>query len=155
MELHMLKSPAGSLVPMGDDEAESLRRIRSGAVVRCQISEMRNGKFHRKAFSLLKLCYEQFRENVAPAEYKGRQAAPCFDTWREQFIILAGHYDVTFDIQGKIRLKAKSLSFANCSQEEFEAIYSSLINCALKHAYHGTMTESELRSIVDQVLSYA
>lgn len=156
MEIMMLKSPSGSLVPMGDDEAESLKRIRAGSVVRCQIAEMRNGAFHRKAFSLLKLCYEKFSERLdTGAKYRGQLIKPCFETFREQFLILAGHYTVVFDIKGAPRLKAKSLSYANCTPEAFEEIYSSLINAALKHVYSDNMDEHDLRNLVDQILAYA
>lgn len=155
MNVLMLKSPTGSLVPSSPEEQDQLKRFKAGSVIRCHISEMRNGKFHRKGFTLLHLCYDRFKENVEPMEYKGQQATACFDTWREQFIILAGHYDVVFDISGKLRLKAKSLSFASCSESEFEVIYSSLIDCALKHAYGEGMQEAELRDLVDKILAYA
>lgn len=155
MEVLMTRAPSGALIPFDDDEADKLDRFKVGDMIRGEFKVMRNGAFHKKAFSLLQLCYEKFCDNIEPAEYKGVQATACFDTWREQFVILAGHYDVTFDIKGKIRLKAKSLSFANCSQEQFEKIYSDLINCALKHVYGGSMSESKLRSLVEQILAYA
>lgn len=155
MEVLMTRAPSGALIPINDEEAEKMSRFKTGDTIRGEFVVMRNGKFHKKAFSLLQLCYEKFRDNVAPAEYKGQAATPCFETWREQFVILAGHYDVTFDIKGKVRLKAKSLSFAKCTQDEFETIYSSLIDAALKHVYGDAMSESELRSLVDRILSYA
>jgi hypothetical protein len=155
MEVLMTRAPSGALIPINDDEANKMTRFKTGDTIRGEFTVMRNGAFHRKAFSLLQLCYEKFCDNVAPSEYKGVAATPCFNTWREQFVILAGHYDVTFDIKGRVRLKAKSLSFAKCNQEEFEAIYSSLIDCALKHVYANTMTERELRDLVDQILRYA
>lgn len=155
MEVIMTKATNGALIPFGDEEAEKLSRFKPGDTVRCTFTLARNGLFHRKAFSLLQLCYERFCKNVEPKFYKGTAATPCFDTWREQFVILAGHYDVTFDIRGKLRLKAKSLSFANCSQEQFEKIYSDLINCALKHTYDASMSERKLRELVDQIMRYA
>lgn len=155
MEVLLTRAPNGALIPISDEEADKMSRFKVGDTIRGEFSVMRNAQFHRKVFSLLQLCFEKFRENVAPAEYKGRQATPCFETWRAQFLILAGHYDVTFDIKGNIRLKAKSLSFANCDQEQFERIYSDLINCALKHTYDASMTERELRDLVEQILRYA
>lgn len=155
MEVLLTRAPNGALIPINDEEAGKMTRFKAGDTIRGEFKVMRNGPFHRKAFSLLKLCYERFCDTVEPAMYQGIQAAPNFKTWREQFVILAGHYDVTFDIKGRIRLKAKSLSFANCSQEEFEKIYSSLIDCALKHVYHGGMGEQELRNLVDQIMRYA
>lgn len=155
MEVLMTRAPNGALIPVSDEEADKLVRFKVGDTIRGEFKVMRNGQFHRKAFSLLQLCYEKFCGNIEPAEYKGEVAKPCFETWREQFIILSGHYDVTFDIKGKIRLKAKSLSFSSCDQEQFEKIYSDLINCALKHTYNKTMTERELRDLVERILAYA
>ncbi len=155
MEVLMTRAPNGALIPISDDEADKLVRFRMGETIKGNFTVMRNGGMHRKAFSLLQLCFEKFKDGVGHVEYKGKTATPCFETWRSQFIILAGHYDVTFDIKGQIRLKAKSLSFANCSQEEFEAIYSDLINCALKHVYDASMSERKLRDLVEQILRYA
>ena len=152
----MLKSPAGGLVPMDDEQAEGLKRFKAGSVVRGNFTLARNGAFHRKGFSLLKLCYDKFCEGLGNGvEYRGEMVKPCFDTFREQLVILSGHYDAVFDIRGNARLRAKSLSFASCSEEEFEVIYSSLINAALKHVYNESMSEPELRSLVDQILSYS
>jgi len=151
----MARSPNGALIPINSEEATKLSRFKAGEIIRGEFRLMRNGAFHNKAFSLLQLCYERFCDKLEMAEYKGIQAKPDFDVWREQFVILAGHYNVTFDIRGHIKLKAKSLSFANCDQEAFEKIYSSLIDCALKHVYHGDMDEQELRNLVEQIMRYA
>lgn len=154
MEVLMSRTPSGALIPISDEEADKLTRFKTGDTIKGNFTVMRNSQFHRKAFSLLQLCYERFCDNIEATEYKGQLAKPCFETYREQFIILSGHYEVTFDIKGKVRLKAKSLSFANCSQEEFEVIYSDLINCALKHVYGKDMSEQQLRELVEQILRY-
>lgn len=155
MEVLMTRLPSGALVPFSNEEADKMSRFKTGETIKGNFTVVRNGQFHRKAFSLLQLCYEKFCDNLDYAEYKGQEAKPCFDTFRENFVILAGHYDVTFDIKGKLRLKAKSLSFASCTQEQFEVIYSDLINCALKHTYGSSMTERQLRDLVEKILRYA
>jgi hypothetical protein len=155
MNVLMLKSPTGSLVPSSPEEQDQLKRFKAGSVIRCHISEMRNGKFHRKGMTLLHLCYDRFKENVEPAEYNGRQAAACFETYRKNFVVMAGHYDVVFDFYGNAVPEAHSLSFARCTESEFEVIYSSLIDCALKHAYGEGMSEDALRELVDRILAYA
>lgn len=54
-----------------------------------------------------------------------------------------------------MRLEAKSISFANMSEEEFEALYSETINVILAKILGGTrMTEEQLRNHVDNVLAY-
>jgi hypothetical protein len=156
MEVILLKSPTGSLIPVDDEQAESLKRFKSGSMVRGEFKLMQNGAFHRKMMSLLNLCYEQFKDRVdTGVEYQGQLVKPCFDTWRQHFTILAGHFDVVFDWDGKPTPKARSLSFAKCSPEEREQVYSDFISAALKHIYHGEMSEARLRNIVDQILAYA
>jgi hypothetical protein len=88
-------------------------------------------------------------------EYNGQLVKPCFETFREQFTILAGHFDVVFNWHGKPIPKAKSLSFAKCPPELREKFYSDFINTALKHIYHGDMSEHQLRNTVDQIMAYA
>lgn len=155
MKVSVIKTASGALIPASEIDFDLMKKIKSGEAISVEVKQIRNYQLHKKAFSLLQLCYEKFCSNIEPASYKGEVAKPCFETWREQFIILAGHYEVTFDIKGKIKLKAKSLSFANCNQEQFERIYSDLINCALKHTYDASMTERELRDLVEQILRYA
>lgn len=156
MEILMLKSPSGSLVPMDDEQAESLKRFKSGSVVRGNFTLMQNGAFHRKMMSLLNLCYEIFKDRVDTGlEYKGQMVKPSFDGFREIFTIMAGHYEVVYDWHGKPSPRAKSLSFAKCTPEAREKIYSDFINAALKHIYHGDMNEDQLRNTVDQIMAYA
>lgn len=156
MEVCFVKTPSGSLVPMDDAEAEKTRRWKAGGVVRGEFVLMRNGPFHRKMFSLLQVAYEAFCESVGGGvEHKGELVKPSFDVFREDLVIMAGHYEVSVGIDGSVRVKAKSLSFANCDQERFERIYSDVINAALKHVYKGATDERTLRSTVDRILQYA
>lgn len=156
MEVLLLKSPTGSLVPVDEEQAEALKRFKPGAMVRGEFKLMQNGAFHRKMMSLLNLCYEIFKDRVDTGqEYHGHQVKPSFELFREQFAILSGHYDVSYDIKGNVRLIAKSLSFARCPPEEREVVYSAFIDTALKRIYRGEMTEQQLRNMVDQVMAYA
>ena len=154
MEVFLLKSPSGSLVPMGEDESESLKRIKSGAVVRCQISEMRNGKFFRKFWSLAKLAFDLSSERMQPREHKGREVLPCFDEFRQDLCILAGYYDVTYKYDGTLRLKAKSLKWSEMSEDTFSALYSACIDAILQKILPG-MDEAELNRAVEATLAYA
>ena len=154
MEVLLLKSPSGSLVPMGEDQSEALKRIKSGSVVRCQISEMRNGKFFRKFWSLAKLAFDLSSERMQPREYKGQQVMPNFDEFRQDLCILAGYYDVTYKYAGTLRLKAKSLKWSEMSEDTFSALYSACIDAVLQKILPG-MDEAELNRAVDATLAYA
>lgn len=154
MEVLLLKSPSGSLVPMGEDESESLKRIKSGAVVRCQISEMRNGRFFRKWWTLAKLAFDLSSERMQPREHKGHQVLPCFDEFRQDLCILAGYFEVTYKYDGTFRLKAKSLKWSQMEEDEFTKLYSATIDAVLQKILPG-MDEAELDRAVNATLAYA
>jgi hypothetical protein len=61
-----------------------------------------------------------------------------------------------YNARGEVRVEAKSISFANMSEDEFEALYSDTINVILRKILTSSaMTEDQLRDHVDTVLRYA
>lgn len=155
MEVILLKSPTGALVPADPEQAQALSRFKAGDLVRGEFKLMQNGQFHRKMMALLNLCYEHFRDRVgAGVMHRGHLVKPCFDTWRKNFTIMAGHFEVVFNARGMPVPKAKSLSFAKMPPDEREQVYSDFIDAALKHVYDSNMTEAQLRNTIDQIMSY-
>jgi hypothetical protein len=49
--------------------------------------------------------------------------------------VLAGFYDSYSGIDGRVRVEAKSISYGKMSQDEFEKLYSALINAAIRHVF--------------------
>ncbi len=154
MEVLLLKSPAGSLVPMGEEESEALKRIKSGSVVRCQISEMRNGKFFRKWWALVKMAFDQASERMQPMTHKGIQVLPCFESFRKDVTILAGYFEATYKYDGSVKLQARSLRWDKMNEEEFTALYSATIDAILQKVLPG-MDKKDLERAVEMTLSYA
>lgn len=155
-ELVMIRQPGGALVPATDEDAEALRKIKAGAAVRVDVKQIRNYKFLQKWFTLAKYAFDLWVERVPPKEYKGRPVKPSFDRFRKDLIILAGHYDATFNAKGEIRLEAKSISFASMGEDEFEKLYSDTIDVVLQKILTGTkLTEDQLRNHVEAVLAYS
>lgn len=155
MQCFFKKMAGGSLVPADDESAEYLAKLKIGTVLRGEFKQPRNYKFLQKTMVLFKMCFDYFAETMEDShpEYRGIKAEPSFDYFRKNLIILAGHYDATFDIFGKVHLQAKSLSFGSCSEEEASRIYSDVINAALKHLYRGSMSEEDLNKAVNDLLS--
>lgn len=149
--------PGGMLVPDNDETAEYVQKIKAGAVLSGEFKQPRNYRFLQKTMVLFNYCFDHFADRMGEVglEYKGQRAEPSKERFRKDLTILAGHYSVTFDIQGKVKLEAKSLSFASCSEEEAERIYSDVINAALKHVVTVGFTEQELRETVDGLLRFA
>lgn len=156
MKLYLRKMPGGTLVADNDETAAFLQKKKVGAVLSGDFTEPRNYKFHRKIMALFKCCFDHFTElhdwNV---QYRGMKVEPSFEMFRKQLTILAGHYDASYDIKGNVRMEAKSLSFASCTEEEAEKIFSDVITAALKHVYKATMTEAQLRKMVDEIIGFA
>jgi hypothetical protein len=151
----MVRRPGGSLAPATDEDAEALRKIKTGAAVRVEVKQIRNYKFLQKWFTLAKFAFDIWSERMPAIEYKGQPVRPSFDRFRKDLIILTGHYDATYNARGEVRLEAKSISFASMSEDEFEKLYSETINVILLKILNGSgMTEEQLRSHVEEVLRY-
>ena len=150
----MLKSPSGSLVPMDDEQAEAMKRLKSGAVVKCSISEMRNGAFFRKYWSLLKMAYDMSSDRMQPREHKGHQVLPCFEEFRHDIVILAGYFDVTYKWDGSMRLKAKSLQWSKMDEETFSGLYSKTLDVILQKVLPD-VNHADFQRALDQTMAYA
>ena len=155
-ELFMVRQPGGALFPAADEDVDALKKIKAGSIVRVEVKQVRNVKFLRKWFTLARYAFDLWAERVPPKEYKGQPVKPNFDRFRKDLVILAGHYDATFNAGGEIRLEAKSISFASMGEDEFEKLYSDTIDVVLQKILTGTrLTEDQLRNHVEAVLAYS
>ena len=57
---------------------------------------------------------------------------------------------MVYTIKGEPRVRAKSLSFDSMEQEEFEGVYSAVINAALANVFNDTTDQS----IIDRLYSF-
>lgn len=156
MKGYFRKMPGGMLVPDNDETVEYLQKVKTGAVLSGEFKQPRNYKFLQKTMVLFNYCFDHFADRMGEVglEYMGQRAAPSKDRFRKDLTILAGHYSVTYDILGNVKLEAKSLSYASCSEEEAERIFSDVINAALKHVVTVGFTEQELRDTVEGLLRF-
>ncbi len=154
-EIRLLRTSSGALVPMDDEEAEKLKRIKAGSVVTAKVVQMRNGRFFRKWWALAKFAYDIWSDTAEPKEYKGQPVRPEFERFRKDLTILAGYYHPVFAINGEMRLEAESLSWAEMDEDRFEKLYSATINAILSRvlAGHG-LTDEAIRAHVDRVMQF-
>lgn len=156
MKVYFRKVQGGVLVPDNEETAAWLQKKKPGTVLAGEFSQPRNYQFHKKLMALFGVAHDYFKDTQDwSVEYKGHKVEPSFDLFRKQLTILAGHYEATYSINGEIRLEAKSLSFANATEEEVERIYSDVINASLKHVFKMSMTEQQLRECVENILAFA
>jgi len=156
MEVTMTKTIQGYLCPCGPEAEEWVKKIKPGAIVRCDVKRMRNGQFFRKWWSLVKLAFDLAEERMRPVMHKGEQIKPSFDRFRQDITILAGYYEATVRYDGSLLLQARSLRWSEMNEEDFEKLYSATIDVVLsKIINHTSMTKDEVERAVDMALAYA
>ena len=124
MKLDFIKLTGGALAPANDDTVESMKRFKNNEQMQVDVTMPRNIGFHRKAFALANKAFSHWSADSTKDRYKTNKAQ--FESFREQLTILAGYFDEVYAIDGSVRLIAKSWSFGNMTQEQFEHFYSAL-----------------------------
>ena len=114
----------------------------------------RNQKFHRKFFAMLNFAFDAWEPDRKRKTYKGRPVQKNFDRFREDVLILAGFSDQTFDLRGNMKLKAKSISFANMDDAEFESVYSSVADVILEHVLSGYSGRKEFDDVIERMVGF-
>jgi len=117
------------LVPVDQTSADIMAKLKPNGEYQVKITQPRNIAFHRKAWALLQVIYDAWE----PSEltHKGVKVQKNLESLRNDLTILAGYYTSEFKYDGTLRLRAKSWSFASMSQEDFEEMYSKIIDVAL------------------------
>lgn len=155
MEILLTKTLSGALMPLDADDT-TFSRFKAGNVIRCEIKEMRNGKFFRKWWGLVKIAYDLWTETGHTIEYKGELVLPNFDRFRKDVTVLAGYYDATYNLKGEVRLEPKSLQWSKMTEMEFGELYQKTINVILEKIIpHKGLTAEELDNWTTQILDFA
>jgi hypothetical protein len=156
-ELALIKTANGQLAPLAANDAELIQqKLKTGDVVRADFKKVRNGKFHRKYMKLLTLAYDYFEPQ--PVQYRGQRITPAknFDEFRRWVAVQAGFYDVVGYPDGSVRVRARSISFANMDDTEFHDLYSATIDVLLQHVLFGKFKSAlEVDNAVEQLLRFA
>lgn len=140
------------MIPVDQQALDFLAKLKTGAGVTVEIKRHRNPAFHRKFFALLNLAFDAWEPTVAT--YKGEPVGKNFDQFRNDVTVLAGHYEMAVNLRGETRLTAKSISFGNMKQDDFEALYSATVNVILAKILTN-YTRDDLDNVVEQVLRFA
>ncbi len=155
MEVFLTKTMSGALVPM-DQETEAFKRFKAGSVIRCEVKEMRNGRFFRKWWALAKVGFDLWTESMPGVEYKGVEIEPSFDRFRKDLTVLSGYYEPVFNVRGEIRMEPKSLKWSSMDEGEFAELYQKTLTTIInKIIPQRKMTEDDLRSWADRVMEFA
>lgn len=131
-----------------------LIRKEIGELFEISIKWLRNPKFHRKFFALLKVGFDAWEPDRVRYSYKGKPITKNFEHFREDITILAGYYEQVFNLNGEMTLKAKSISFANMEEDEFEMLYSDVADVILAKVCTRYAGRAELDIVVDRVMRF-
>jgi len=147
MDAIFQKTAFNALVPFDEDASDFLKKMKIGRPVRLKITSVRNHAFHRKYWALINLAYDFWEpEDDQPMKNK--------DRFRKDITILAGFYEQSVRLNGDIRTEAKSISFANMDDDEFEKLFSKTIDVILKHVCKH-LTDEEIRNqVADMVVGF-
>lgn len=143
----------GGFKPLGTDDTDLMRKIPLGSLIECEYSKKRNPQFHRKFFALLNLGFEYWspQEN----EWRGFKAVKNFEVYREQVTILAGFREVTFNLDGSVKVKAKSISFAKMDDTEFQELYSKVLDVIWNKILNTVFeNKQQLENAVNQLMNF-
>lgn len=153
-EIMMQKGGHGVLAPMDEEGQKLIKGIMPGIPVRVKISQPRNAKFHAKFFALLNTGYEYWEPPVQ--SWQGHQAVKNFEVYREQVTILAGYREVTYNLDGSVKVVAKSISFAKMGEPEFQKLYSAVYDVIWKKVMSviAGWTQADMDRAIDGMMSY-
>lgn len=121
-----MRSMAGALVPLNEPAVEWMKTLLPGQVVSAPWRRVRNWRFHRKFFALLRFAFQYWEPPVT--EYKGHAVAKSFRQFRNDVMILSGHFRVVARLDGSVRLEPVSISFAQMDDQKFEVVYQDVFN---------------------------
>lgn len=149
-------------VGANEDEDRAWKRI-WGRLIKLEAGEIsflefifpRNPLFHRRFFALLDVGFDAWEPNRKRKSYKGRAMVKNRDQFREDITILAGHYEQTFDLKGRMVIRAKSIKFASMDDIQFERLYQDVITVLLREVCIHYKDRAELDETVDRILGFA
>jgi hypothetical protein len=149
-ELALVKT-AGVFIPGNDETTERMDGYKAGDLLIGEFRKVRNPKFLRKFFALLDIGFDAWEPGEITTTWGIPEKNP--KQFREQVTVLAGFYVPTYNIDGSVRLKARSISFAKMDEDEFSDVYSAVANVLLRKVLI-RYTREDLDRHVEQILRF-
>lgn len=153
-DLVLTKTLSGHLAPADPETVEALAKVKLGAVFHGKFTRMRNPRFLAKFMCLIRLGFDSW--DAPQLEYKGQMVAKELTRFRKDVTVLAGHFDAVTTLKGEVRLEAKSLSFSNMDQDEFELVYSSVLTVLWDRIFElaGYKSKEDVDRVVSELLRF-
>ena len=121
MEILVVKTINNLLKPAFDEDLEHFKKLPKDGYFEIKYTKKRNVRFHRKFFALLKIAYEN------QSDYR------LMEDLRRDLIITSGHYEEVVNyMTGEVYKIAKSISFSQMDDTEFNNIYNDVKEVIVK-----------------------
>lgn len=111
----LCRNTISGLVPLYPADYDEKRKLKLGQDYECDIKNPRNVGFHRKFFALLNVGHENTSLDMP------------FETYRKYMTVKAGFFTAYQTPKG-LFYDPKSINFASMEQDEFEEVYSRVID---------------------------
>jgi hypothetical protein len=139
-----LKRNGMTFIPLSENDADSLKRIKDGQIIYVDYKKPRNPQFHNKFMSLVRVVFEN------QEKYKTIEGV------LNIIKVETGHFTQMFygrnnDIEIRI---PTSIAFANMDEIKFDNFYHRAVAVCLTHFLPET-TPAGLEEYVSQIASYA
>jgi len=107
------------LQPLYPHDYDEKRKLKLGQDYEVEVKNPRNIGFHRKFFALINLGFENTKLNMP------------FETYRKYLTMKAGFFE-TYQTPKGTFYDAKSLSFGSMPQDQFEDVYSRIMDLIIE-----------------------
>jgi hypothetical protein len=111
----LCRNTISGLVPLYPSDYDEKRKLKLGQDYEVSITNPRNVGFHRKFFALLNVGHENTSLDMP------------FETYRKYMTVKAGYFTAYQTPKG-VYYDPESISFANMNQDEFEQVYSRVLD---------------------------
>lgn len=115
---------------------DKAKKLKAGEEYFFEVKRSRNLKFHRKAFALFNLVFQN------------QDVYSNLEDLRHDLTVEAGYYTERVNIHGEVIKQAKSISFASMDETVFSEYYDSIIKQIVLHF------NFDRQDIVDNVAQY-
>ena len=157
MKLALVKTPHG-LFPHDPETEAEIRRLPVGTLLEGKFTRHRNPRFHRKFMALVKLAFDLWEQYSQPVTVETPQGPVVpernFNEFRYWLTIKAGFYDTFAYPDGSVQVRARSIRFAKMSEEEFQTLFSRVIDVVLHDVLHGRMSRTALDQHINRILMF-
>lgn len=160
-EMLIVRNKDGKFVGLREDDDRAwkafkrrMNAMETGELIKIDAVIPRNYKFLKKFFALLTVGFDAWQPPRKRLKFRGKPVAKSFEAFRKEVTILAGFYEQTFDLRGRMKLEAQSISFAAMDDAEFEKVYSAVVDVLLAEVLKTYRGRAELDEVVERIMGF-